>query len=237
MARCHVLARNIIKERSPSTQVGISQNMMVFAPDRAWHPIDQAVTQISSRNYNHCFLEALTDGKLRVNMYGACTGKATIEGGKDSMDYLGLNYYTRAHLRFLPRHPWVDMVFRDRHGRGLTQMGWEDYPEGFTQVMLEAKRYHLPIWVTENGIDDREGTRRNGYLHAHWKRIIDACKEGLDVRGYLHWSLLDNFEWLEGWGPRFGLYYVDFETLERRPTPSVDYFRAAATTGMLLAPA
>jgi beta-glucosidase len=236
MARAHVLARDIIKSRHPNVPVGISQNMMVLEPDRGWHPIDRFVTHLSRRNYNHAFLEALSGGRMHVNMYGAISGKAVIEGGRDSMDYLGLNYYTRAHLRFLTRPPWVDMVYRDRSGRGLTHMGWEDYPDGFAQVILEAKRYGLPVWVTENGIDDREGGRRNDYLHAHWKKMIEVSHQGVDVRGYLHWSLLDNFEWVDGWGPRYGLYRVDFDTLERIPTPSVDYFREAATTLKLNAP-
>jgi beta-glucosidase len=236
LARAHVIARDVIKARSPETPVGISHNMMVIEPDRFWHPVDQAIAHLGRRNYNHAFLEALTEGRLRVDMHGAVTGDAHIDGGRDAMDYLGVNYYTRAHMRFEMKPPWVEMVFRDRFKRGLTHIGWEDFPEGFTQVLLESKQYGLPVWVTENGIDDREGTRRNQYLHSHWKSMLDARAAGVDVQGYLHWSLLDNFEWLEGWGPRFGLYRVDFETLERVPTPSVEYFRAAATTRKLVAP-
>ncbi len=66
--------------------------------------------------------------------------------------------------------------------------------------------------------------------------MLSARAQGVDVRGYLYWSLLDNFEWLEGWGPRFGLYFVDFETLERKPTPACDYFKATATTRQLVIP-
>ncbi|MFN0062417.1 MAG: family 1 glycosylhydrolase, partial [Myxococcaceae bacterium] len=67
--------------------------------------------------------------------------------------------------------------------------------------------------------------------------VSQALSRGVDVRGYLYWSLLDNFEWLDGWGPRFGLYHVDFNTLERKPTPACDYFRQVATTGIIGAPA
>jgi beta-glucosidase len=66
--------------------------------------------------------------------------------------------------------------------------------------------------------------------------VLEARAQGVDVRGYLYWSLLDNFEWLEGWGPRFGLYHVDFDTLERRPTPACAYFRAVAQGRRLIAP-
>jgi beta-glucosidase len=122
------------------------------------------------------------------------------------------------------------------HGRGLTDMGWEDYPEGFTQVLKDMKRYKLPVWVTENGIDDRTGTRRPSFIHRHLKALLDARAEGVDVRAYLHWSLLDNFEWLEAWGPRFGLYRVDFQTLERSETPAVGYFRQIAKSRVLVEP-
>jgi len=65
--------------------------------------------------------------------------------------------------------------------------------------------------ITENGIDDREGNRRPKFLYDHWRQLTQAMKRGADVRGYLYWSLMDNFEWLEGWGPRFGLYRVEFD--------------------------
>jgi len=98
------------------------------------------------------------------------------------------------------------------------------------------KRYDKPVWVTENGIDDRTGLRRTQFLHDHLNQVLDARADGVDVQSYLHWSLLDNFEWLEAWGPRFGLYRVDFETLERTPTPAVKYFQKLATGRELLPP-
>lgn len=237
MARAHVVARSEIRARlGDKVPVGTSQNMLSFAPDRAWHPIDHAIVRLAHQGYNHAFLEALQDGELRINMPGLAMTRQRIEGAQRSLDFIGLNYYTRTHLRFIPRPPFVSFLYRDRLRRGLTDIGWEDYPEGFLRLLLEVKRYGLPVWVTENGIDDRVGTRRPGYLHRHWKQILTAIGSGVDVRGYLHWSLLDNFEWLEGWGPRFGLYRVDFETLERTKTPACDYFRAVATTRELTAP-
>jgi beta-glucosidase len=152
------------------------------------------------------------------------------------MEFLGINYYTRSHLKFVPKPPFIEFGFKDVNGRGLTDIGWELYPEGFTQVLKDMKRYRLPIWVTENGIDDRAGTRRSEFIHQHLKALLDARADGVDVRAYLHWSLLDNFEWLEAWGPRFGLYRVDFKTLERTPTPAVDYFARIASSRQLVAP-
>jgi beta-glucosidase len=236
IARCHVAAREEILAQSGKAELGISQNVLAFAPDRMWHPLDRALTHLASYNYNHAFLDAVTTGKLRVNFPGLASAKVEIGGAKGSCDFIGVNYYTRAHLRFVTKKPFVQFGYRDVNKRGLTHIGWEDYPEGFLQLLTEMKRYGLPVWITENGIDDRDGTRRSSYLHGHWKQLLEAIRRGVDVRGYLYWSLLDNFEWLEGWGPRFGLYRVDFETLERSPTPACAYFRKVATQRRLVAP-
>lgn len=237
IARAHVAAREEVLKECAGAQIGTSQNVLVFRPDRWWNPLDRGLTRLAAENYNHAFLRALTDGDLRIFMPGLASTKQKIEGGRDTLDFIGLNYYTRAHLRFVPRAPFLQFVYRDVHRRGLTHIGWEDYPEGFSQLILEAKReYGKPIWITENGIDDREGNRRPQFLYNHWSQLLSAVRQGADVRGYLYWSLMDNFEWLEGWGPRFGLYRVDFETLERTPTPACHYFRKVATARILEAP-
>lgn len=236
IARSHVAAREEILKECGRCEIGISQNMLMFAPYRSWHPLDRALSHLGSWNYNHAFLTALTEGKLRINMPGLAATHQVIPGAKDSMDFIGMNYYTRTHMRFITKKPFVEHVYKDVHKRGLTHMGWEDYPEGFGHLLQELKRYGLPVWITENGIDDRQGDRRPRYLHSHWHQMLQAMKKGIDIKGYLYWSLMDNFEWLEGWGPRFGLYQVDFETLERRATPACHYFRHVALTRKLTAP-
>ncbi|MFN0064579.1 MAG: glycoside hydrolase family 1 protein, partial [Myxococcaceae bacterium] len=210
IARSHVAARREILEHAGHHDVGISQNMMAFAPDRSWNPLDRTVAKLASNAYNHAFLDALCTGELNVFMPGLMRARCNIDGGRDALDYVGMNYYTRAHLRFIRKPPFIQIHYRDVFQRGLTHIGWEDYPEGFGQMLDEVRRYNLPVWITENGIDDRTGERRPQYLHQHWKEVSQALSRGVDVRGYLYWSLLDNFEWLDGWGPRFGLYHVDF---------------------------
>ncbi len=232
----HVAAREELFAVCGRLKMGISQNVLSFAPDRAWHPVDRAITHLAAHAYNHAFMEALVTGRLKLSMPGLCSIDQVIPNAKDSIDFVGINYYTRAHLRFTTQKPFLQFHYRDRFGRQLTDIGWEDYPEGFGQLLLEMKRYNLPIWITENGIDDRQGERRPQYLHNHWKQVLEAIDKGVPVEGYLYWSLLDNFEWLEGWGPRFGLYQVDFETLERRATPACHYFRQVATNRVLVAP-
>lgn len=237
LVRAHVIAREAIRERCGSVPIGIAQNMLIFAPSRRWHPLDQALTRLADANYDHGFLEALSTGELKLQMPGFTAGKERIDGAAKSMDFVGLNYYSRAHLRFITRAPWVQFEFLDPMARGLTDIGWEWYPEGFGQMLHQLKRYGLPIWITENGLDDRSGKRRPRYLFEHWEQLLKARADGVDVRGYLHWSLMDNFEWLEAWGPRFGLYRVDRTTMERQWTPACEYFRQVATTRRLTPPA
>jgi beta-glucosidase len=232
IARAHVKARELL----PGIEVGVAQHLTDFVPLRKWNPLDQALARLADGNFNWALLEALTTGQLSVQMPGLSIGQTKIDGGAQSMDYLGVNYYTRTHLKFLAGKPFVSFEFKDVHSRGLTDIGWEWWPEGFGRLLRQTKKYGKPVWITENGLDDRTGTRRPRFLYEHWKELLQARADGVDVRGYLHWSLMDNFEWLEAWGPRFGLYRVDFETLERSPTPAVEYFRKVATSGRLHAP-
>jgi beta-glucosidase len=81
-----------------------------------------------------------------------------------------------------------------------------------------ARSYRRPIYITENGIADGSGTKRRAFLDDHLRWLATAMKAGADVRGYFHWSLTDNFEWADGFGPRFGLYRVDYPTQERTLT-------------------
>ena len=235
-ARAHVIARRALVDRHQTVTVGIAQHQMEFSPARWWHPIDQALTRLADAHFNYTLLEALTTGELKVGMPGFFAGTEKIDGGKDAMEFIGINYYTRSHLKFLPRPPWVEFVFRDPLKRGLTDIGWEWYPEGFGRLLEQLKRFNKPVWITENGIDDREGGRRNRFLYEHLRQVLKAREDGVDVRAYLHWSMFDNFEWLEAWGPRFGLYRVDFESLERTPTPTAEYYRKIVTSKTLVPP-
>lgn len=236
LVRAHVIARRALRERGHRAPVGIAQNMLRFAPSRRWHPMDQALQRLADANYNHAFLEALSSGVLKLEMPGFTAGREVIDGAARSTEFVGVNYYSRAHLRFQLTAPFVAFEYLDKHARGLTDLGWEWYPEGFGETLRQVKRYGLPVWVTENGLDDRSGARRPRFLYEHWKALLSAMRDGVDVRGYLHWSLLDNFEWLEGFEPRFGLYRVDRATMERQWTPACDYFREVATTRRLTPP-
>jgi beta-glucosidase/6-phospho-beta-glucosidase/beta-galactosidase len=99
-------------------------------------------------------------------------------------------------------------------------LGFELYPQSMYFVLKDLAKYKKPIYITENGLADNSDFRRSWYIKEILRYIPRAMHEGVDVRGYLHWSLLDNFEWDKGFWPRFGLVEVDYQTSERKIRPS-----------------
>jgi beta-glucosidase len=112
----------------------------------------------------------------------------------------------------------------------VSDLGWDIYPEGLYLFLLRFRDLGIPLVVTENGMADAEGNRRPDYFRSHVYAVEQAVREGADVRGYFHWSLMDNFEWAEGYTPRFGLFRVDFASPDkaRVPTPAVESFQDVA---------
>ena len=130
-------------------------------------------------------------------------------------DFIGLNYYFHQTLDFKFGH----------QAQFVSDLGWELYPEGLFRVLKDLKRYGKPIFITEHGLADKDDRHRAWYLQESLKYVHQAQKEGVDLRGYFHWSLLDNFEWSDGFFPRFGLFEVDMKTCERKPRASVAIYR------------
>lgn len=146
------------------------------------------------------------------------------------LDWLGVNYYSRHLTAAAPGTPWPSVV--DLAGDlPKTQMGWEIYPQGLHHFLTWLARDqvgNLPIYVTENGMANADTVQdgavadaiREDYLFAHLAATKQAIAEGANVKGFFYWSLLDNYEWAEGYEKRFGLVHVDFDTLERTPKSS-----------------
>jgi beta-glucosidase len=149
---------------------------------------------------------------LFARVFNDAFANAAIEHG--TQDFLGINYYSRDLVRFSPRHAGELFVSRGvPPGAEVSDLGWEIYPQGLGQVVRTwAKRSGLPVYITENGIADARDSRRADFIRAHLAELACAIADGVDVRGYFHWSLLDNFEWAEGYEPRFGLVHVDYDT-------------------------
>ncbi|MFZ1736266.1 MAG: glycoside hydrolase family 1 protein, partial [Candidatus Moraniibacteriota bacterium] len=134
---------------------------------------------------------------------------------KRHQDFIGLNHYGRCVL---------DNGFYKNPNERRTDIGWEFYPESIYQALVDLKPYGKPIYITENGLADQDDAMRTEFLTRALTSVHRAIADGADVRGYLHWSLLDNFEWDKGFWPRFGLIDIDRHTLERRIRPSARYY-------------
>ncbi len=232
MLRAHALAYHIIHETSPGrgSSVGIAKHIRLLDPLRPRHVCDRALARLGDFILNQWFLDAVDTGRLawplgmgqKVQLLAA------------THDFIGLNYYTREMIRFnLLKPHMLFMENMNRPGCATNDLGWELYPEGLHRVLMWLKRYGKPIYITENGIAAADDSLRRAYLRDHLTQIHRAVSEGADVRGYFHWSLLDNFEWAEGLTPRFGLVAVDYETQKRSPRPSARVYAQIASQNKL----
>jgi beta-glucosidase len=118
----------------------------------------------------------------------------------------------------------VELRHLDLGGYGLTDLGWEIHPGGLEKVLRYASRLRKPLIITENGIATHDSQEKMKYMKRHIDVVEKSLKSGLDVRGYFYWTLIDNYEWLQGLDVRFGLYRVDFTTLKRIPTNAAAYY-------------
>lgn len=176
LARAHRRAYHALKARA-ERRVGIAKHLTVFEPFDPRCPLDRVGARIQNRVFNRWFL--------------------TLVSG--SLDFLGVNYYARTYARGLFG------VRRARPGEPTTQMGWVSDPDDFRKVLDEARRHNLPLIITENGIATEDDGERRRYLEDHVRVVLEEKSRGGLIFGYLYWTLWDNFEWREGWRPKFGI--------------------------------
>jgi beta-glucosidase len=162
------------------------------------------------------------------------------------IDFLGINYYTREVIKHDDDHRPLrtSCVYQD--GATHTETGWEVYPQGFTDILVWIKERYgdIPLYITENGaafydppapIDGViEDPLRVAYLREHILAVHRAWREGVNVRGYFVWSLLDNFEWAHGYSKRFGIVHVNYETQQRTIKSSGHYYSRIIREGVSL---
>ncbi|MFN2463620.1 MAG: glycoside hydrolase family 1 protein [Candidatus Dormibacteria bacterium] len=220
MVRAHAAAYREIRQSNhgPAAKVGVAQHLRVFQPARRWSPVDRAVAALPHRAFNQWFLRACDDGRAGFPM-GL---RHRIPEAVGTLDFIGVNYYSRDMVTFnaAAAGELFSRTF-PAPGRPLSDFGMEIYPEGFHRVLRETwEAYRRPIYVTENGVADRADDFRPRALVSHLAEMARAQRDGVDIRGYMHWSSMDNFEWSEGFAMRFGLVEVDFATQKRTPRPS-----------------
>ncbi len=197
MARAHKKAFKTIHKQDKIAFVGIAKNTFSIESYRWWlfeHFIKQ---KLLNYVWNHYFLRKT----------------------KGYHDFIGINYYFHTRIRKSGLFVIKTVDAREEHREG-SDLGWEIYPNGLFQTIMNMKQYNLPMFITENGLAALNDHRRCRFIVSHTKEVYHAIKAGADVWGYCFWSLVDNFEWDKGLEPRFGLISIDYKTQKRKPRNS-----------------
>jgi len=193
-----------------AARVGFAKHYAVLEPSRPWFPLDLIRTFFESRVFNDDVLRAPRTGDIDLSIPGARPVKRRVPELEASLDWVGLNYYAR----------WRGKMFApDAHvateGAPVNDLGWELYPRGIGEAVQRLTDLGVPIIVTENGVADAKDRLRPRVLVDTLAHLAEAIQRGAPVLGYFHWSLIDNFEWADGYRGRFGLYAVDFSQPDR----------------------
>jgi beta-glucosidase len=225
MALAHGRAYHAMKAEDPDAQIGVSHHWRLFDPADPTRRGDRWLAWIRTYLMNRAFPIAIRSGRL-IPPLGSGRRTAWLA---DTEDWVGINYYTRQQDSFDLRAYRLGFSREQFPEVERNQLGWEIYQQGLERVLLEAAPpgSGRQVMVTENGIPEPDGQdeRRPRYLIQHLEACHRALQAGVDLRGYIHWTSLDNFEWAEGFAARFGLVYVDFESQERTPKPSAYLYR------------
>lgn len=146
------------------------------------------------------------------------------KSGKKYHDFFGVNYYYEMRVNKKTGMKMEQTFNAKDENRQLTDMEWLIYPRGIFDVLYDLNDYGKPFIIAENGIATKKDELRIRFIEEHLEEIYYAIKAGIDVRGYCYWSLLDNYEWAEGYRPKFGLVKVDLKTGKRTPKDSYKFY-------------
>jgi beta-glucosidase len=193
---------------------------------------DAAATRIEDAIFNRWYMDGIFKGEYPADLVEILAPhlprgwQADLSVVARPLDWVGINYYTRQ----VCKHDATASLWHSRRvdgDREKNDLGWEIYPEGLTHVLTRVGREYtqLPIYVTENGISETDDSRRVAFYAKHLVALRAAQEAGADVRGYFAWSLLDNYEWAEGYTPRFGLVHTDYASQARTPKGSYQAFQ------------
>lgn len=212
LSLCHIAAYEIIHEvrrqrQFPGkTMVGVANHLRVFDPLRKGKTLDSFLAEKEQFFFQDAFADYMTLGTLPF------PARLFVPSGHEGhyADFIGINYYSRNIVNAADPKTFV------QPDRPVNDLGWEIYADGL-RILCETfyERFHLPIWITENGVCDNHDVLRVRFIAEHLHAVKAAIDKGVPVERYYHWSLMDNFEWLEGESARFGLVYIDYESQRR----------------------
>ena len=231
----HARAYRVIHEIQPHARVGFAHAMQIFDPPDGGSPFDRLVTRLVDRTYNRTILNT-----FRRGLWSPPLGFGLALKLRDTLDWIGLNYYTRQRVAF-DRTRADELFSRRFHAEDaeLLDGGYgEFYPQGILRCLERLMPLDLPIYITENGTPDADDDQRPRHILTHLHHVWHAIQRCYPVMGYYHWTLVDNFEWAEGWTLRFGLIELDPRSQQRTPRRSAELYgnliRANAITPYLI---
>ena len=228
----HAIAYRAIHQLQPRARVGLAHHMRPFEGLRDGHVLDDSIARMQSALFNDGVLSAVMHGRWSVWMSRKAPSPRGLKG---TIDWLGLNYYSRQRTRFDRFSPktWYGTI----HNTPDAEMSDHDYgeihPAGMLKMLRKIARYKLPIYITENGIPDADDDQRPAFIVSHLREVWKAIQYCYYVQGYYHWSFVDNFEWSEGWRMKFGLYELDHLTQARIPRRSAELYKAIVNANAL----
>ncbi len=221
LLRGHAAAYQAIHEVQPEARVGYAWHYRPMQAANPRNPLDRLARRVQYNAFNMGFPTAIVTGVLRSPL-----GRVRLPEAKGTQDFFGLNYYSTDVICFNPRlgrHLFAERVHPP--GSDLSPSGMiANRPEGLFRSLKWAAQFGKPILVTENGVEDADDALRRRYLAQHLRAMWQAINFNLPVKGYFHWTLVDNFEWERGWSQRFGLWALDVETQKRSKRPSADFY-------------
>ena len=233
LLEAHALAYQLIhdhgKINNQENLVGIAKHTRAFEPMRNWAPLDRLTAASIDQAFIWDILDAIETGVLKISNTDY---EVAIPNLKGSQDYIGVNYYGRYYVEsniLDIANPIIHFNDPADKTEVVNDLDWAIYPHGFYNILVDThERYGLPMYILENGMADSniDDVRRQKFIVTHLREIWNAINYGnADIRGYMHWSFIDNFEWAEGFTARFGLVKVDYENnFERIPRKSADIY-------------
>ena len=225
LLRAHAAAYHAIHEIQPEARVGYAWQYRPSVPRTPWNPLDRLMNKIRSDGFNLAFPSAVSTGVMKTPV-----GNFRVPQAKGTQDFFGLNYYTKDSVWFDIRNK-AELFTRagfpedaDLSGTGFIA----NIPAGLFQSLKWITRTYpnTPIIITENGVEDTGDGMRPRYLVEHLHQVWKGINFNWPIKGYFHWTLVDNFEWERGWTQRFGLWALDVETQKRTKRPSADLYAA-----------
>lgn len=199
---------------NPDCKIGIAKNYQKARSFTNWNPLEILVSWGFNQLRDESILNYFTNGTFSIRFIKYNISYTNPEG-KNSLDFIGLNYYSDVWFygEYLYR---ISPTMREEDSVYNTNMNYPLYAEGFYSALKRLKKLKIPIVITENGMADSANKGlRDLWIKRYFYAMVKAMKEGVVIKGYIHWSLMDNFEWSHGYEMRFGLYHVDYKTQKR----------------------